>query len=128
MSIRVNQKVLRLDVSMADSKSMDVGKCFESLICIKFYKNDRHVLLHLVIVLKNSENCLWHVVHNNVEINLIWLVALCIKCMFEGYNIWVLEFFHNLKLSIFVSFVLIHLLDGHLLVILIDCCLENYTE
>jgi hypothetical protein len=38
------------------------------------------------------------------------------------------ELLHNLQLSILVSLVLIHLLDGYLLVILVHCGLENDTE
>ena len=35
-------------------------------------------------------------VHDDVEVNFIWLVTLGIECMLQRYNIWMIKLFHDL--------------------------------
>ena len=76
-------------------------------------------------MLQDSEDGLWYVVHDYVEVNLIGLIALRVKSMFQSDYVRVEQFFHYLELSVLVSFVLIHLLDGHLLIVFVDRSLED---
>ena len=48
--------------------------------------------------------------------------------MLECYHVGMVELLHDLQLPVFVSLVLIHLLDSYLLVVLVYCCLEHHTE
>ena len=79
-------------------------------------------------MLKDSENCLGHVVHYYIQINLIWLVTLGIESMFKCDDIGVIKFLHDLQFSILVPFILVHLLDGYLFTILVHSRLEHHTE
>ena len=73
---------------MADTKSMNVSEGFEGLVSIQLNQDHWHGLFVLIIVLQNSKHRFWHVVHHNVQINLIWFVALCVERMFKCDHIW----------------------------------------
>ena len=79
-------------------------------------------------MLQYAEHSLWYVVHHHVEVDLIGLVSLRIECMLQSNHIWVVQFLHNLQFTILVSLILVYLLDGHLIIILIDCGLEDDTK
>jgi hypothetical protein len=79
-------------------------------------------------VFEDAEDRLWDIVHYDVEVDLIRLITLCIKCMFQRYHIWMDKLFHDLELTIFIPLILIHLFNSNLLIIFINSCLENYTE
>lgn len=90
MAVWVDKKVLRLDVTMTDSKGMNVCEGSKSLICIKLDKNHWHLLLHLVIVLQDSEYSLWHVIHHDIQVNFIGFITLGIECMTKSNDIWMI--------------------------------------
>ena len=73
MRCRVYEQILWFDISVTNTHLVDVSQRSEGLICIKFDEQVRHRLLHLVIVLQNPVYCLWHVVHHNIQIDLIFL-------------------------------------------------------
>ena len=79
-------------------------------------------------MLQDPEHCLGHIVHDNVQINLIWLVTLSIESMLERDDIGVIKFLHYLQFSILVPLILVHLLDGYLFAILVHSRLEHNTE
>ena len=83
------------------------------------------MLLHLIVMLEDPKNGLRYVVHDHIQVNLIWFVTLSIERMLKCDNIWVIKLFHDLQFSILVPLVLIHFFDGYLLAILIDSCLED---
>ena len=107
---------------------MNISQGFKSLVSIELHQNYRHILLHFVVVFEDAEDRLWNIVHYHVEVNLIRLITLSIKCMFQRYHIWMDKLFHDLELTIFIALVLIHLFNSNLLIIFINCCLKNYTE
>ena len=107
---------------------MNISQGFKSLVSIELHQNYRHILLHFVVVFEDAEDRLWNIVHYHVEVNLIRLITLSIKCMFQRYHIWMDKLFHDLELTIFIALVLIHLFNSNLLIIFIDRCLKNYTE
>ena len=112
MTLRVYKQVLRLDVTMAVAQGVDVGKRTEALIGVQFDQKDGHWLLHLVVVFQYAIDRLRDVVHHDIQINLILLVALGVKCVLELDNIRVLQFLHDLKFTVLVSFILVDFLDG----------------
>ena len=107
---------------------MNISQGFKSLVSIELHQNYGHILLHFVVVFEDAEDRLWNIVHYHVEVNLIRLITLSIKCMFQRYHIWMDKLFHDLELTIFIALVLIHLFNSNLLIIFIDRCLKNYTE
>ena len=112
MTLRVYKQVLRLDVAMAVAQGVDVGKRTEALIGVQFDQKDGHWLLHLIVVFQYAIDCLWDVVHHDIQINLILLVALSVKCVLELDNIRVLQLLHYLKFTVLVSLILVDFLDG----------------
>ena len=79
-------------------------------------------------MLQDSKHCFWHVVHDYVQIDLVWLISLGIESMFQSNNVGMIELLHYLQFSVLVPFILIHLLDCHLFVVLVHCGLENHTK
>ena len=73
MILRLYKQVLRLDIPMAVAERVDVGQCTESLISVELDKDHWDRLLHLIVVLEHAVNCLWHVVHHDVQIDLVLL-------------------------------------------------------
>lgn len=112
MTLRVYKQVLRLDVAMAVAQGVNVGKRTEALIGVQFDQKDGHWLLHLVVVFQYAIDRLRDVVHHDIQINLILLVALGVKCVLELDNIRVLQFLHDLKFTVLVSLILVDFLDG----------------
>lgn len=68
---RVDQQVLWLDITVADAERVDVGEGAEALVNIELDKEDGHWHLHLVVVLQDTVNCLRHVLHHDIKVNLI---------------------------------------------------------
>ena len=73
MILGLYKQVLRLDIPMAVAERVDVGQCTESLISVELDEDHWHRLLHLIVVLEHAVNCLWHVVHHDVQIDLVLL-------------------------------------------------------
>ena len=128
MSVRVHQQILWLDVSVANTESVNVSEGPERLVSVQFDQDHWYLLLHLVVVLEDSEHSLRHVVHHNVQVDFIWLITLSIERMLERDHVGVIELLHDLQLSVLVSLVLVHLLDGYSLTVFIHGGLEDDSE
>lgn len=128
MSVRVHQQILWLDVSVANTEGVNVGEGPERLVCVQLDQDHWYLLLHLVVVLEDPEHGLWHVVHHDVQVDFIWLITLSIERMLERDHVGVIELLHNLQLSVLVSLVLVHLLDGDSLTVFIHGGLEDDSE
>ena len=113
---------------MTNTKSMNISESFKWLISIQSNIFERNLFFHFIVMFENSENSLRNIIHNNIQINLIFFITLGIKCMLKCNYIWVKKFFHYLEFSIFVSFILINFFDCNLLAIFINSCLEHYTK
>lgn len=127
MAFWVYKQVLRLDITMTVAKRVDVGKRAEALIGVQFDQKDGYGLFHLVVVFEDAIDSLRDVVHHYIQINLILLVTLRVECMLELDNIRVLQFFHNLKFTVFVSLILVNFLDRYNFSSLSSCRL-NYQQ
>ena len=79
-------------------------------------------------MLEDTEDRLLYIIHDYVEVYFIFLVALCIKCMLELDYVRMEELFHYLQFPVLVSFVLVNLLDRHLLICFVNDCLEDHAE
>ena len=75
-------------------------------------------------MLQDAIDSLRDVVHHDVKVDFVLLVALRVECVLESDYVRVLEFFHDLQFAIFVSLVLINLLDGHNFASLRPSCLQ----
>ena len=70
----VQQKVLWLDISVADALRMDVGESAEELVNVQLDLEDWHGRLHLVEVPRCAVDGLWNEFLDQVEVYLILLV------------------------------------------------------
>lgn len=114
---RLNKQVLRLDITMAVAESVDIGEGAEGLVCIELDQDYRHLLLHLVVVLEDAIDSFWHIVHHNIQIDLILLVTLSVERMLQLNDIGVRQLLHDLQFTILVALVLVNLLDSDLLTV-----------
>ena len=128
MGVGINQQILRLNVSVANTKRMDVSQGPESLVGVQLNEDHGHLLLHFVVVLQDPEHGLRHVVHYYVQVDLIVLVALSVERMLQSYYVRVIELLHYLQFSVLVSFVLVHFLNGYLLRVLVHGGLKHHAE
>jgi len=98
---------------VADSECMQIGERSKALVYVKFDEEHRYGLFHLAIVFQNSIDGLWHVVHHNIQINLVLLLTLGVKGVSQRNDIGVEKLSHDLKFAVLVPLILIHFLDGH---------------
>jgi hypothetical protein len=64
-------------------------------------------------MLEDSTHSFGDVVHYNVQINFVLLVALCVERVSERDYVGMVEFFHNLEFSVFIALILVHFLDRY---------------
>ena len=117
MVSRLNKQVLRLDIAMAVAESVNVGKGTEGLIGVEFDEDDRHLLLHFVVMFEDAVDGFWHVVHYDVQIYLILLVTLSVESVLQFDDVRMGELLHDLQFTILVALILVDLLDRDLLTI-----------
>lgn len=53
---------------------MNVSKRSESLVNVELNQQYWHWHLHLVVMLQHPVNGLWHVLHNDIQVNLVLLL------------------------------------------------------
>lgn len=92
---------------------MDVGKCAERLVGVEFDKELWYWLFDLLVVFYHSEYCFWDVIHHTVKVDLVFLVSLREESVSQIDYVRMDQLAHYLELPIFVSLVLINLLDGN---------------
>ena len=113
---------------MANTERVYVSKRPKTLISVQFDQNHWNLFFAFVVVFQNAENCLLHVVHDDVQVDLVFLVALCIEGMFELNDVWMLELLHYLQFSILIPFVLVNFFDCNFLICFVHDCLEHHPE
>lgn len=128
MVIGVDKQVLGFDVSVADAESMQVGQGPEVLVDVQLDEQHGHGLLHLAVMLQNAVHGLRHVIHDDVQVYFVLLLALGVECMPQRDHIRVEELTHDLKLTVFVPLVLVDLLDSDDFTSLSNRCLRSETR
>ena len=73
MGSGVNEHILWLDVSVADSDAMNVGKASKHLVTVQFDQDIWEWLSHLNIVFQYSIQILGHIIHNHVQVDFLTL-------------------------------------------------------
>lgn len=93
MRVSVAKNVLWLNVSMADTLGVNIGDRPHQLIRIELdYQIGNH-LLHFEVLLHDAIGCIRNVVHYDVEVDLIGLVAICIEGLSHFDAIWMVKHF-----------------------------------
>ena len=128
MRARVTQDVLWLNVSVANALRVDVGDRAQQLVRVELHQQVWHHLLHLEVLFHDAVGGIRNVVHNDVEVDLIWLVPIGVKRLAHFDAVRVVEHFQNLELSVFVALVLKDFLDCHSLSSFRDDGFEHNSE
>ena len=128
MGACVNENILGLDVSMADTFGVNVRNATEHLVWVKLNEQIWYHLFHLEVLFHYPITGVRYVVHYYIQIDLLGFVTVGVERLPHFDAVRVVKHFQNLQFSILVSLVLEHLLDGHSLTSLCDCRLEYYSE
>ena len=125
MCVRIHQQILRLDVSVADTESVDVADGAEELVGVELHQYHRHQLFLLLVKLNDSRHSLRNVLHDYIEVDLLGAAALLIKCVLQRNHIRVVQLAHYVEFPILIPLIMVQFLDGHLLLGLINNRLKN---
>ena len=128
MRVHIAQDVLWLDVSVANTLSMDIGDRSHELIRVELHDQIRNFLLHFVELLHHSIGSVRDIVHHHIEVNFIRLISICVEALSHFNAVGVMQHLQNGKLSVLVSFVLENFLDGYCFTSFGNSCLENYSK
>lgn len=71
MVISIYQDVLRLNVAVTDTETVNVGYCAQQLVCVDLHKNVGDVLFLFHVVLHDLVERVRNMVHYDVEVNFI---------------------------------------------------------
>ena len=118
---------------MTNALGVNIRKGAEHLVGIEFDEENGDRLLHAVVVLHDAVNCLRNEVHDDVEVEFLFLTnkfrVHLIALGEEGVSHFddgrVVELLHYLELSVLVSLILEHFLNCHDFSCLCVRCLQN---
>ena len=85
-------------------------------------------MFHFEILLHNAVGGIRDIVHNDVQVNLVWFVAVCIKRLPHFDAVWMVKHLQDLQFSVLVAFVLEDFLDGDCFTGFSDNGFEHDTE
>ena len=91
MGAHVAQNILGLDVSVANSFSMNISNRSHELIRVQFDDKVWNLLLHFEVLFHHSVGCIWDVVHDDVQIDLIGVVTIGIKALSHLHTVRMVE-------------------------------------
>ena len=128
MTTHITQNVLWLNVSMANSLSVNIGNAPHQLVRIELDNQIWDLLFHLVKLFHDSISSVWDIVHDHVEIHFIGLVSVGIEALSHLNTVGVVKHLQDGQLSVLVSFVLEHFLDSNCFSGLGDGGLENHSK
>jgi hypothetical protein len=128
MRVGIAQNVLWLNISMADSLSVDIGNRSQKLIRVHLHNKVWHHLFNLKVLLHYSVGSIRNIVHDNIKINLVLVLTIRVETLSHLDTVWMLQHFQDLKLSVLISFVLENFLDGDGLTSLGNGSLEDDSE
>jgi len=124
----IDEHILRLDVSMANADSVDVGNGSEHLVGVEFDHETWDWLLHLEELLHYFVDGVGDEVHHHVEVYLIWVITVSVEVLSHLHAVRVVQHFQNLELPVLVTLVLEHLLYCHVLSCLCHDRFEHHSE
>lgn len=128
MRTGVDQDVLRFNIAVADSFCMYVGYRSQQLIGVHLYQQVGNHLLHLKILLHYAVRRIRNVVHNHVQVYLIWLVAVRVKRLPHFDTVRMMQHLKYLKFSVLVALILKDFLNGDGLASFSDDGFEHNTK
>lgn len=117
-SLRVQEQILRLDVTMADADRVNVRERAEKLIHVKLDLEDWHWLFELDIMSAGAIYGLGDKLEDEIEVYFVFLFTIRIKEGSEFDDVWMADETHDLELTVLETFVLEYFLDCYLLLFL----------
>ena len=70
-------------------------------------------MLHLEVLFHNTIGGIRNKVHDNIEIDLLWLVSIRVEGLPHLYTIRMVKHLQDLQFSVLIALVLEHFLDGY---------------
>ena len=126
--VRVEEQVLRLDISMADALRVDVGKASKQLVHVQLDEGPRDGLLAFRVLSCHLVHCFRDELEHEVEVYFVLLLSRRVEKIHEFDDVAVLEAAHDLKLAILETLVLQDLFDRHHLSSFTEFGLVHNTE
>ena len=124
----VDEDVLRLDISVADSLRVDVRNRAQKLVRVELDEKVGDHLFHFQVLLHHAIGRVGNKVHDNIEVDLLGLVAVSVERLAHLDAVRVVQHLQDLQLTVLVPFVLEHLLDRHRFACLRNRGLEDHTK
>ena len=107
---------------------MDIRNRAQKLVRVELDEKIRHHLLHFEVLLHDAIGRVGDEVHDNVEVDLLGLVAVSVERLAHLDAVRVVQHLQDLQLTVLVSLVLEHLLDRHCFTCLRNCGLEDDSK
>ena len=76
---------------MTDSLSVNVGDRSEKLVGVDLDNKVWHHLFHLQVLLHYAVSRVRDVVHDYIEVNLVWFVTICVERLSHLNTVWVMK-------------------------------------
>ena len=108
----IQQKILWLDVSVADPLRVDISERAEELVDVQLDFENGHDRLHLVEVARGPVDSLWNEFEHEVEVHFILPFTIVVEEGLELDDVGMPDDAHDLKLAILEALVLQYSLDG----------------
>jgi hypothetical protein len=124
----IAKDVLGLDISMADSLSVDVGNRTHELIGVEFDNEVWHFLLHFEVLLHYTVGGIGNVVHHHIQVDFFWFIAIGVETLAHFDAVGVVQHFQNGQLPVLIPFILENFLDSHCLTCFSNDCLEHHSK
>jgi hypothetical protein len=134
-----HEQVWWFNISMTDTKWVQVSEASEHLIRIHFDQKWRHLFLLRGAFLWNLLYSFRHVLHHNIHVVFIFLNRIELGCLLNTYLLsrseeamseWdyvrMVQFFHDSELSVLIALVLVYFLNCHFFIILSHSCLKEF--
>ena len=128
MRLRITQNILRLDISVANSFGVNVGNGPHELIRIELNNERWDHLFHFEVLLHYSVGRVRDVVHDHIQVNLVWLVSIRVEALSHLHTVGMVQHLQNRQLSIFISLVLENFFNCNCLTGFRNRGLEHHSE
>jgi hypothetical protein len=121
----ITENILRLDISVANTLSVDVCDGAHELVGVEFNNEVWYFLLHFEVLLHYTVSCVGDVVHHYIQVHLVWFISISIKTLAHFHAVRVVQHLQNGQLPVLIPFILENFFNRHSLPCLRNHCFEN---
>lgn len=107
---------------------MNVSQSSEHLIRVNFSQSIRKLIIFFIIKSQNFIQSVRHVIHHQVQKNILRAFFLSKEKMMHFYTVWVVQFDHDLKFSVRVLWVLVYFFNCDFFFVFFSLTLINNSK